>query len=319
MNRPPLPSFELVKASRLGGGDRSVRHRFESGELTRLRAGVYLPTADWKKLDPDGRHRARVLAARHTLTFGTQFSHDSAAGLWGLPSIGPWPTVVHTVVPLSSGGRSSGTVRRHGLGLDPSPSEIDEVIVTSLGRTVIDMACTTGFTRAVAMVDNALRPPEPDEFRGLLNEPPLQQLALLDQLENLEPYRGSTRARRAIEFGSGLSGSVGESLSRVQFLRLGYPPPVLQVPFFDDEGFIGYADFYWPELDAIGEFDGDVKYLGIRYRRGRLPEEVVLEEKRREDRLRAVVRSFARWDWPTAMDLSRLSRKVRPLGLLPLR
>jgi hypothetical protein len=116
-----------------------------------------------------------------------------------------------------------------------------------------------------------------------------------------------------------MSESPGESISRVQFHLLGFPPPELQVPFYDEQGLIGYADFYWPELDLVGEFDGDVKYLGETYRRGRLPEEVVKAEKDREDRMRRVVRAFDRWDWEVALDQRRLALRLRPHGLVAIR
>jgi hypothetical protein len=100
---------------------------------------------------------------------------------------------------------------------------------------------------------------------------------------------------------------------------LRFPAPQLQVPFYDEEGFIGYADFYWPELGLIGEFDGAVKYRDKVYLRGRLPEVVVIDEKRREDRMRRVSSSFARWDWATALDRRLLAQRLTPFGLMPSR
>jgi hypothetical protein len=148
---------------------------------------------------------------------------------------------------------------------------------------------------------------------------PLVKTDVIAALTESDLVFGTIRAERAIAFSDGSCDSPGESVSRVQFHLMGYPPPELQVPFFDEQGFIGYADFYWPELDLIGEFDGDVKYLGSTYRRGRLPEEVVLAEKRREDRMRRVVRSFVRWDWAVANNQAKLAARVAPHGLLPLR
>ena len=62
-----------------------------------------------------------------------------------------------------------------------------------------------------------------------------------------------------------------------------------------------------------------MKYRDERYLRGRLPEDVVIAEKYREDRMRAAVRSFARWDWSVANDRARLAERLRPLGLMRLR
>jgi hypothetical protein len=196
---------------------------------------------------------------------------------------------------------------------------INNATVTSLARTVAEVARTSSFSSAVCVADAALALPEEGSFRHLNRLPALTRDELRTAFAASESDYGLAKFERVVVFADGKSGSPGESVSRVQFHLMGFPPPSLQVPFFDSEGFIGYADFYWPELELIGEFDGVVKYLGEKYRRGRLPERVVLDEKRREDRLRAVVRSFVRWDWNVAMDQRLLAARVRPHGLLPVR
>jgi hypothetical protein len=103
----------------------------------------------------------------------------------------------------------------------------------------------------------------------------------------------------------------------VQFHALKLPPPELQVPFFDDDGLIGYADFYWRELDLIGEVDGRSKYGPNRhFQRSITPEELVWQEKRREDRLRRVVTSFVRLDWQTIADRRALASRLSQYGLI---
>ena len=94
-----------------------------------------------------------------------------------------------------------------------------------------------------------------------------------------------------------------------------------QRAYLDDDGFIGECDFSWPELAAIGEADGKTKYLDFSKRSGKPIEQVFLEEKMREDRLRAVSRSFGRWGWETANDPRRLHAKLASIGipLPPLR
>jgi hypothetical protein len=95
----------------------------------------------------------------------------------------------------------------------------------------------------------------------------------------------------------------------------GCPQPELQVPFSDGDGFIGYADFYWPTFGVIGEADGDVKYLDPSLRGGRSADRVVLDEKIREDRLRALGPRVVRWRWETAMDARALRSKLVSAGL----
>lgn len=137
----------------------------------RVATGVYIDSAEWNALDRDARYRTRVRSAALRSSHGTQFSHDSAAALYRLPSIGSWPQQVHELTVRSAGGTSRRGIRRHGLGLDDDPRLIGEVSVTSLARTIVDLSCTTSFVRAVAMADVALREPRVGEIRNELGVP----------------------------------------------------------------------------------------------------------------------------------------------------
>jgi len=272
--------------------------------------------AEWGRLDADGRHRALVRATALRSKPGAQFSHDSAAAMFRLPSIGPWPDRVHELVAPAPGGTSRRGVMRHTLGVDPHGVEIDGVAVSSLDRTLVDVACTSPLVRAVAMIDHALRPEREGEPRWGLGIPLATKPGILARMDELAPYRGLVRARRTVEFADGGAGSPAESFGRVQFHSLRLPPPELQVPFFDDRGLIGYADFYWRELDLIVEIDGKAKYgSGRHFQKGRAVEELVWKEKQREDRLRRVVTSFERLDWDTIADRRTLAARLARHGL----
>jgi hypothetical protein len=305
----------LARDARLTATERDLVRGAQRGELIRLRSGVYVQTSDWAATDVDARYRARVAGAAAMVASEQVFSHDSAAAMWRLPSLGPWSPRVHVLADIASGGRSTPGIVRHGVGIDDAAVIIDDVKVSSLARTVLDIAMTSTFARAVAMIDDALRPPERGDFR--FGSAPLDKTELTDLREIRSERRGATKAARAAEFATYQSGSIGESVSRVNFHLLRLPMPELQVPFFDEDGLIGYADFFWRELGLIGEFDGRVKYRDKLYLRGRLPEEVVWDEKQREDRLRRVSRHLVRWDWAVARDLARLRQRVAPFGLLP--
>jgi hypothetical protein len=324
------PSIYLSSQYAAIGADRDLRRRCDRGELVRVAPGAYVEAEQWAQLGQDARYRLTVAAAARRAGPEVQFSHDSAAALWRLPSFGPWPAVIHTLHERSTGGRSHHGIRTHCLGLDPNPHTIDGATVTSLARTLVDMAGQRHFTRAVAMVDDGLRTLDEQHPRfaiaqgTTLNTPDLAlsptKLELHSLIDALDPFPGVARARRTVDFADGLSGSVGESLSRVQFLALGYPMPELQVPFYDEQGYIGTVDFYWPQLDLIGEFDGKSKYGDERlYQRGLTAQQIVLIEKSREDRLRRRVRDLARWDWAIAYDRFRLDARLRPHGLVATR
>jgi very-short-patch-repair endonuclease len=50
---------------------------------------------------------------------------------------------------------------------------------------------------------------------------------------------------------------------------------------------VGYTDFYWKQAKVVAEFDGEEKYLKPEYLKGRTASQAVVEEKKRENRIRA--------------------------------
>jgi hypothetical protein len=97
--------------------------------------------------------------------------------------------------------------------------------------------------------------------------------------------------------------------------RLGLSSPILQQPFPREGGGNWWVDFWWPEFGVIGEFDGRMKYLDAALRGGRTADEVVYDEKRREDELRRHCRAFVRWGWDEARDPASLATILRVAGV----
>ena len=79
---------------------------------------------------------------------------------------------------------------------------------------------------------------------------------------------------------------------------LGFPDPELQVEFVLSDGRRAFTDFFWPDRRHVGEFDGASKYRDPALLDGRSPEQVLVDEKDREDELRRQVRAFSRWRVP---------------------
>ncbi|MBF0672789.1 MAG: hypothetical protein IR160_09415 [Salinibacterium sp.] len=313
-----IPSIMLNRNALATGSANLLRSGIRSGEYVRVRPGAYVAREDREGASDDELYRQRMLAAAASARRPLVFSHDSAANMWGLPGVGAWPPRVHLLAPRDTGGRSHGDIQRHCLGDDPHAVVIDGIRVTSLARTLVDVACTSTFMRAVAMIDSGLRMPRSGETRWNLGRAHTTSDELRAVLNGLLPYPGSAKAFKAIEFGDGLSGSALESVSRVQMHLLGVPAPELQVAFSDADGHIGDADFYWRHLDLIGESDGKAKYAGREASpSGKSAEQVLWEEKQREDRMRAVTSGFLRWDWSTAISRHRFAATMRKHGLLP--
>ncbi len=303
----------LILASDLSsafGRDFRLRDRVDRGELARVSRGVYFDAGNWRQLNPDQRYELRVRGAGLQRRGTAVLSHQSAAVLWGLPLLRAWPTDVHFLTQRSAGGRSKPGVRRHALGFDPADvTMIDGLQVTSVARTVVDLAATVDLKSAVAAVDRAL-------FVAKFGRHPVlaTKADLLTTWERMLPFPGSARARTVIEFGTEYSGSSLESGSRVNIALCGFPEPELQRVFIID-GTEYNTDFYWLDYDAVGEADGKGKYFDPRMLAGLTPEEALYREKQREDAIRRRVSGFTRWDSPVGMSQYRLRLRLLELGL----
>ena len=182
--------------------------------------------------------------------------------------------------------------------------------VTSLARTIIDMAIIASFNQAVVMADHALHV---DRRQSL--EPMATRAELFATWQGMLPFRGHARSLDVLEFAQDAADSPLESVSRVSMRIIGCPAPTLQSPFYDRAGFIGETDFEWPEFSLVGEADGDGKYLDPELRGGRSADRVKLDEKIREDRLRALPRHVARWRWNVATNPRALRVVLAGFGL----
>jgi hypothetical protein len=298
----------VLRSGRTSEFYRGVR----AGRFHRLAEGVYLPTALWLGLDDDERFLTIVHAANLASRDGLVFSHMSAAALWRLPIVGAWPARPEVTVGTNARGpvRRAFTARQYPL--PPAVEIIDGLSVTPLARTVVDVARTNQLSTSVAMMDHALRR-KPPSGNGIASAT-VSMAQLTVEMAGATSVRGLRRCRDADELADGRSGSPGESLSRVGMFLLGLPAPVLQHEFRDAEG-VMFADFWWPEFNLIGEFDGLGKYLGEEFLAGRSTADAVVAEKKRENRLRALGPRVTRWGWDAARSLFLLGENLRGAGL----
>ncbi|GAA4125515.1 hypothetical protein GCM10022415_32470 [Knoellia locipacati] len=275
------------------------------GAWHQVRHGVWVRADAFAAMDPLHRHAALVHASALTRRGPGElvFAREAAAALWGLPRITPWPTHVHHLV--TRRGVSGATVLRPFLGTEAEPVDVDGLLVTSVARTVVDLARTGTLHDAVTAADHALR-------HGLCT-----RAELLDEATSI-PARGHGRGAAGLvaELADGRSMSHGESLSRVQMFVLRLPRPELQVAFHDDLGHIGDTDFGWKGV--AGEFDGRLKYRVPPGGSAQDVERVVWAEKKREDRLRRQAR-VARWVWAEAVQKYRLAAILAQVGITPER
>lgn len=275
--------------------------------------GVYLDSHTWTTMDRHERYRARIAAVTTRLGADTVASHASAAALWRLPWLGTWPTKVHVVAEHSAGGRSDAEVFRHTTGIPGSHELVDGIRVTHLARTIADVARTVDFGTAVTIADAALR--RSQHPLGSIPHSAPSRDDLLEQLAGLPLHQGVVKARRAIVFADGRADRPGESMSRVSIHRARLEAPQLQERMRGRSGRVWTVDFWWPRFNVIGEFDGKWKYTDPEFMAGRSGQQVLLDEKDREDDLRAANHGFVRWDWPIAVSSTALRARLVAAGV----
>lgn len=303
---PPL----LLSRERLlhGLSANDLAKRVRAGALVRVRHGVYIDGPTWRELKPWEQYRIGVQAAAETFQKPVIFARQSSASVWGIPTVGSHP--VQALALKNDGGRSRAGVSRHfaaraGLKV----VTLEGLLVTGRVRTVLDLAAFSPFTEAVVPLDHVLRP---DPQRQL---PAVTKAELEAGIGALYSAAAARRIRTAIAFADPASGSPGESWSRALIHVAGFEAPVLQQPFTDSAGLVGYTDFHWKESRVVGEFDGEEKYVKPEFRGGRSASQVVVEEKKRENRIRAVGINVVRWDWAELAAPGTLERKLAAAGV----
>lgn len=252
--------------------------------LVRIRRGHYMLGEDWAALWPESRHRARVLAV-HEDASGERpvFVLTSAASLLGLPLHRAAIARVHTLV-RGAPRRSTPDVVRHAGALDAADlREVDGMLCTSLERTVYDLARLARAETALASADAALGRIGGDARRYDLAAAD-EWVASMRERVAARRTRGIGRAREIIELVDGRSQFPPESTTKLQLHRLGYRRLGLQVSV----GGRFWMDIELQDAGVFYECDGETKYTDEAMRSGRTLEQVLLDEKQREDWVRGV-------------------------------
>lgn len=308
------PSSHRLVLSRDLVGYAETRHQHaravRRGQEVRIARGAYVDRSAWDALSSADREVARLRAHGRTRVVAPLFSRWSAVALHGLPIVGEKEEAIHVAVEPSAGRRSTKGVRTHSIRIPPEDVvEVAGLRCTSPERTVIDIAASGPLPDAVAVADAVLSGRYTSGGEGVHRE------ALLRAWLRAQPQRGHRRSSEVVSLADGRADSPLESISRAAMHRAGLPKPELQRAFSDERGAIGFADFAWPAFRVIGEADGAIKYLDSAIRGGRSAERVVVDEKVREDRLRALGWRVVRWTWADARDEARLVAALEAAGL----
>ena len=217
----------------LGYSRAAVARATAAGRLHRVHRGVY--AVGRRDLTPHGRCLAAVAACRP----GAVLSHASAAWLWGM--LAPCPPVPEVTVPRHGHRRERIRVH-HAATLAPEERAATEGIpVTSVPRTLLDLAATGGRRRLGGAVERC-------ERLGLLDLPALDAL-----LRRRRGQRGAPALRDALEIYRDpvFSRARSERLFLDLVMRAGLPRPAI------NHFVAGYeVDAYWEAERFAVEIDG---------------------------------------------------------------
>jgi very-short-patch-repair endonuclease len=225
-----------TQALSTGLSRRQLDGRLASGEWRKLMPTVYAPAelfATWHQ---------RVIAACLWAGESAAASHGTAAHLLGFPGFPREGIEICTPRRLVSAG-----VVVHQRSLAPHHVvHVDRIPVTSVPKTLVDVAAKCSLERLEIAVDNVL-------VRGLTTKDRLQ--TELDG--HLRAVPGSAPLRRVVE--SYIHAPIESPLER-KFLRLlraaGLPEPEVQYRIYDGDRLLARVDFAYPELWLAMEVDG---------------------------------------------------------------
>lgn len=254
-----------------------LRGLVRRGVLVVIRHGVLVDGERWRCADVPGQAALAVRAEQLVRRRDEVATGLTAAAVHGLPFVGRVPAVPRLSLPRESGERPREDRPRSWLA-DAQLTEVDGAVVTTLARTVVDVARTRPFAFAVITADAALA-------RGC------RRVELDEVLRQCRRWPGTRSARRVLAFADGRAESALESLGRARFCEQGLPAPELQVDLGNADREVR-VDHYWEVHRTVGEADGLGKYEDVA---------VLRAEKLREDYLRDRGEQVVRYIWDEAL------------------
>ncbi|MGH3742289.1 MAG: DUF559 domain-containing protein [Micromonosporaceae bacterium] len=261
---------------RTGQTPGTFRRWRSSGRWRQVRRSVYVDGMAAALIQDDeiNAHVQAINAAALRLCGNAVASFESAAVVWGIDILGR-----RGGVHLTRPRRGQGSVRKypgivvHHAALPPEHRAFARgAPVTSVARTVMDIARTRAFRAGVVAADAVLR-------ERLCDRADLRAV-----VKACRRWPGNRKASRVAEFADPRSESPLESISRAAFHEHDLPSPEPQVWITPYER----VDFLWSAERVIGEADGMGKYATL---------DDVRREKERQELLERLGYRVVRWTW----------------------
>jgi predicted transcriptional regulator of viral defense system len=274
-----LGVFTAQEALAVGLTVDDIRAELRRHRWMRLRKGIYASSERVAAADDRERHLMDCLAVLLSLDRGPALSHASAARVHGLLL----PRSADSMVRLTDDVQwRSGRGYRVARGQLPT-DDVEPWLgfpATTIPRTLVDCAREWSQVDSVIALDAAMFAKQ------------VTRAALVAAVLAARHRPGIGAAARALHLADGRAESPLETRARLRLLASGLPLFDVQPDLYDEHGFVGRLDGWYEEAAVALEFDGQVKYSDPY--RGRTPAQVLWEEKRREDAVRAVDIRFVR-------------------------
>jgi len=284
--------FSAAQARSAGASPEVIRWRLETGFWERLTRGVYrLPGAPntWKQ---------RLWIALLVAGPGAVVAREAAAALWSVPGFAQGPIEILAAHGMKDHRLPFGHFHESRSLPAAHVAIIDGIPVTTLERTLFDLAGSINEKRVDRAIENALARRFTDTER------------LWSVWADLAaPHRPGMRVMRKLLIKRGPGYVARESELEIRFTELldanGIAQPAWQVDVGDD-GFIGRVDCLFRRAGLVVELDGRIGHVGP------------LDEARdaeRDKRLRALGFRVRRFTWEDvvlrpAWVLSELRREL---------
>ena len=218
----------------------AIRRRVRAGSLIEVAPQVF------RVVGAPRSWQQRAMAASLWVGENGAVGRATAAALYRLDGFAP-PVAIDVVTPRELKSRQRLlNVRRTPFWIDEDRTEVGGIGITSIQRTLIDVAGNVGEERLEIALEDALRRrlTDPERIMRRLDMLPANQRGRVT-LTRLLTERGAKRP--------------AESGLEVKVIRLlreeGYPPPLRQKVLDDDGRFVGRVDLVWPERRLVLEVD----------------------------------------------------------------
>lgn len=294
-------AFLRREAVALGVHDREIARRVRTGSWVRLRHGAFTLGELWQSADPMARHLMRSRAAARTAGSDVVLSHTSSLAAHGTP----WWDLPLTEVHLTRrdgrcGRRAAGIVQHCGVVTDADVRYEGELAFMTATRTALEITTMADVEHSLVVVN------------GLLHAGRTTRRRLEHRYVDMEMWPGTLCTDLVLRLCDPRIESVAETRASYLFFRHGLPQPQPQLPILDREGrLVARLDFAWPQLGVWVEIDGRVKYGELR-RPGESELDVLMREKRREERIREITGwECVRLTWADLASPDRVAARIR--------